>query len=100
MAKVIAALVFLFVMFASTPAFAFNFPMPGTVVAQTGSTARSHVDAPVFTIPARLDALYLPQCSRIFEVNAPRLYACGNTQILFTYGALTENTSLVVATVQ
>lgn len=75
------------------------FPLPtdpGTVTAQTSTTAVVRSTDPVAVVQRKLDKLYLAQngCTRQMGMNKPRDYLChnnvtgGTDEILFTFASL------------
>jgi hypothetical protein len=75
------------------------FPLPttpGTVLAQTASTAVVRSTDPVAAVHSKLDTLYLTQkgCTLKLAVNKPKDYLCYNTatsktdEVYFTFAAL------------
>jgi hypothetical protein len=78
---------------AALPAQAADFPMPlppGRVLNQDTDTAVVRSNLSVEQIQTRLDRVYVHQlgCGRLFLVNSPRYYVCGDTTVLFTFSAL------------
>ena len=84
---------------ASSGAWPSGLPLPtspGSVVAQSSTTAVVRSTDAVAVVMAKLDSLYVTQkgCTRQFAVNKPRDYFCRNAvtgkteEVVFTFAAL------------